>query len=160
MTTQATEKTPPKALADRRAVTADGSWMLWTALALAAVWTAVILISVFAPDLVSGGEQEHLPLAAFGTWLWGLIGTAGVLWAMNRLRWKAERKPIWIGFAVAVIGMWLAATLLSIYLPVLETGSDPTQVPLAALFAPLGAALLTALAGIFANEFGRAPELG
>ena len=29
------------------------------------------LLSLFAPDLVSGSEQEHLPVAAFTTWFWG-----------------------------------------------------------------------------------------
>ena len=35
----------------------------------AGIWTAVVLISVLAPDLVSGSEHEHLPIAAFATWL-------------------------------------------------------------------------------------------
>jgi membrane associated rhomboid family serine protease len=145
----------PEALTEKRAPTADRSWMLWTALALATVWVGVILISVFAPDLVSGSQQEHLPLAAMTTWLWGLVGTAAVFIAMNRLRGDAERKPIWIGFAVAIFAIWLAGTLLSIFLPVMETGTDPTRLPLGAMITPLAAALLTALAGMVAVEFGK-----
>jgi hypothetical protein len=38
--------------------------MLWTAIGIAGIWVAVLLISLFAPDLVSGSEQEHLPVAA------------------------------------------------------------------------------------------------
>jgi hypothetical protein len=142
----------------RRAV-ADGSWMVWTSAALAAVWVGVILTSVFAPDLVTGVHREQLPLAAFATWIWGLVGTVAVLWAMRRLRGAAERRPIWIGFGAAVIGVWLAATLLGIFLPVLETGRvHATQLPLGALIAPLAAALLTGMAGFVAVEFGRPPK--
>jgi hypothetical protein len=39
---------------DRRAATADLSWMLWTAIGIGGIWVAVLLISVLAPDLVSG----------------------------------------------------------------------------------------------------------
>jgi hypothetical protein len=38
-----------------------------------------------------------------------------------------------------------------ITLPVFETGSDPTRIPVAALFAPVAAAMLTALAGAIAG---------
>lgn len=156
MSTRMRERATAAAV-DRRAVTADGSWMLWTSIALAAVWIGVLLISIFAPDLVSGTQQEHLPLAAFGTWIWGIVGTAGALWGMSRLRGSAERKPIWIGLATAVIFIWLVGTLLGIFLPVMETGTDPTQLPLGALFAPLGASFLTVLAGVVAVGFGRPP---
>jgi hypothetical protein len=39
---------------DRRAATADLSWMLWTAIGIGGISVAVLLISVLAPDLVSG----------------------------------------------------------------------------------------------------------
>jgi hypothetical protein len=129
--------------------------MLWTSIALTAVWVGAVLISVFAPDLVSGTQQEHLPLAAFVTWLWGLGATAAVFIPMNRLRGSAQRKPIWIGFGVVVIALWAAATVLGIWLPVYETGTDPTQLPFGAMFAPMAAAALTVLAGIVAVEFGK-----
>jgi hypothetical protein len=67
---------------DRRAATADPSWMLWTAIGVGGIWVAVLLISLLAPDFVSGSEQEHLPIAAFTTWFWGGIGTLVFLWAM------------------------------------------------------------------------------
>jgi hypothetical protein len=41
---------------------------------------------------------------------------------------------------------WGLATVFGITLSVFETGSDPTQIPFAAFFAPAAAALLTALA--------------
>src|SRR5829696_1023966 len=87
---------------DRRASTADLSWMVWTAIGIGGIWVAVLLISLFAPDLVSGSQQEHLPVAAFTTWFWGAIGTMILLWAMGRLQGSARWQPIWIGGTVAL----------------------------------------------------------
>ncbi len=153
--------TPERQLspADVRAATADGSWMLWTTIALVAIWLAVVLISLFSPDLVSGSEQEHLALPAFTAWLWGLIGTIALIWGMSKLRGEKGRRPIWVGLGVVVTAIWVIATILSLTLPVLETGSDPTQLPLAALIAPLGAAVLTTLATVVAGIFGRPPAV-
>jgi hypothetical protein len=139
---------------------ADGSWMLWSIGGLAGIWTGVVLISVLAPDMVSGSEQEHLPVAAFATWLWGLVSTAGFLWAMGKLRGDAVRRPIWIGLSVVALTVWLVATILSITLPVVETGSDPTRLPIAAMVTPIAAAVLTVLAGIIAGVFSRPPQAG
>ena len=71
---------------DRRPASADGSWMAWTAGGIAGIWVAVAAISLLAPDMVTGSEQQHMPVAAFGTWLWGLIATGTYLWGMERLR--------------------------------------------------------------------------
>lgn len=78
---------------DRRATTADLSWMLWTAIGIGGIWVAVLLLSLLAPDLVSGSEQEHLPVAAFTTWFWGGAGTLVFLWAMGRLRGARGGSP-------------------------------------------------------------------
>lgn len=146
--------------AGRGAGTADGPWMAWTAAAIVGIWIAVVVISIFSPDLVSGSQQERLPLVAFVTWIWGGIGTVAVLWAMGALRGSEERKPLWIGFTATTLVIWLIATILSITLPVFETGTDPTQLPFGALFAPLAAALLTGLAGVVVNVFRRSPATG
>lgn len=145
---------------DEHRATADGSWMVWSVGGLAAIWIAVAMISVLAPDMISGSEQEHLPVAAFATWLWGLVATGGFLWAMGRLRGTVSRRPIWIGLAVATVAVWLVATIVSITVPVVETGSDPTRLPIAAMVAPMAAAGLTGLAGIVAGVFSRPPEAG
>ena len=116
-----------------------------------------MLISVFAPDMVSGSEHEHLPVAAFGTWFWGVIGTAAFLWAMGKLRGDATWRPTWIGLSVVTLVLWGLATLLGIFLPVVETGSDPTRLPVGAFFGPVGAAVLTGLAGVVAGVFRRGP---
>jgi len=142
---------------DRPAATAYLSWMLWTAIGIGGIWVAVVLISLFAPDLVSGSEQQHLPIAAFTTWFWGSIGTLVLLWAMGRLRGTAMGQPVWIGLSVVALVLWAGATILAITLPVFETGTDPTQIPFGAMFAPAGAALLTALAGLISNILARGP---
>jgi hypothetical protein len=67
--------------------------------------------------------------------LWTAIGTGGI-WVvvlLLSLRWQ----PIWIGLSVVTLGIWAVATILGITLPVMETGTDPTQIPFAAIFAPL-----------------------
>src|SRR5688500_8457172 len=138
---------------ERRSAMADGSWMAWTAAGIAGIWVAVALISVFAPDMVSGSEQQHLPVAAFGSWLWGLAATGAFVWAMGKLRGSAARRPIWIGLTAVTLAVWLVATIVSIALPVVETGSDPTRLP-------VGAMVFTALAGITAGVFARPPESG
>jgi hypothetical protein len=138
---------------DRRAATADLSWMLWTAIGIGGIWVAVVLLSLLAPDLVSGSEQDHLPLAAFTTWFWGGVGTLIFLWVMGRLRGSARSQPIWIGLSLVTLGIWALATMLGVTLPVTETGTDPTRIPFAAIFAPVAAAMLTALAGAVANVF-------
>lgn len=132
--------------------------MAWTAAGITGIWVAVALISILAPDMVSGSEQEHLPLAAFTAWLWGLVATVAFLWATGKLRGAAERRPIWIGLTTATLAVWLVATILSITLPVVETGSDPTRLPLGAVLAPLAAAVLTCLAGITSRVFSRPPH--
>ncbi len=59
---------------------------------------------------------------------------------MGKLRGDATWRSTWIGLAVATLVLWGLATLLSITLPVVETGSDPTELPMAAFFAPAAAA--------------------
>lgn len=143
---------------DSAIATADRSWMAYTASLLVLIWVAVLVVSIFAPDLVSGSQQEHLPLAAFTTWLWGAVGTAAVLWTMSKLRGDAENRPIWVGYSAVVALVWVVATVLALTLPEFETGTDPTKLPLAALFAPLGAAVLTGLAGVVAVVFSQPPN--
>jgi hypothetical protein len=142
---------------DRGAATADGSWMVWTTIGIVGIWIAVILISLFAPDFVSGSEQELLPLAAFTTWFWGGVGTLIFLWAIGKLRGNAKWRPTWIGLSVVTLAVWGGAAIIGIAAPVLETGSDPTRIPFGAFFAPVGAAMLTALAGVVTNVFRRGP---
>jgi hypothetical protein len=145
---------------DRTAASADPSWMLWTAIGIGGIWVAVLLLSLLAPDLVSGSEQEHLPVAAFTSWFWGGVGTLVFLWVMGRLRGSARRRPIWIGLSATTLAIWMVATIVGVTLPVIETGTDPTRIPLAGIVAPIAAAMLTALAGAVAQVFGSGPADG
>jgi hypothetical protein len=78
---------------DRREVTADVSWMLWSAIGIGGIWIAVLLLRLFAPDVVSGSEPERLPVAAFTTWYLGGADTLVVLWAMGRHRRNRRPSP-------------------------------------------------------------------
>jgi hypothetical protein len=138
--------------------TADQSWKVWTLIGVVAIWVGVIAISLLSPDLVSGSEQEHLPLAAFVTWIWGLIATIGLLWGMSKLRGSAERQSLWMGLVIAVAIIWGVAVVLSAALPTWETGTDPTTLPLWAIAMPLAAALATALAAVIAGIFSESPD--
>jgi hypothetical protein len=78
----------------------------------------------------------------------------------KQLRGSARWQPIWIGLSVVTLAIWAVATIIGITLPVMETGTDPTQIPFSAIFAPVAAAMLTALAGAVANVFREAPAAG
>jgi hypothetical protein len=58
---------------------------------------------------------------------------------------------------VTTVAVWLVAAILSITLPVFETGSDPTRLPIGAMVAPVAAAMLTIVGGITAGVFARPP---
>lgn len=138
--------------------TADRSWMAWTLFGVAAIWIGVAGVSLVAPDLVSGSEHGHLPLAGFLTWIWGLVATIGLLWGMSKLRGSARREGLWIGLAVAVAVIWGIALVLSAALPVWETGTDPTELPVWAIVAPIAASLLSLLACVIAGIFSETPS--
>jgi hypothetical protein len=144
-------------LAQQSTATADRSWMNWTLAGLAGTWISVIVISVTAPDLVSGSQHEHLPLAMFVTWIWGLVGSIGYLWGMSKLRGSAARRSLWTGLTIAVMVTWAVAVVVSATFPTWETGSDPTLIPVWALAAPIGAALVTTLASVVAGIFSQDP---
>lgn len=128
-------------------------------IAVAGIWTSVLAISLLAPDMVSGSEQQHMPVAAFGTWLWGIVATWAVLGAWGSLR-RSGARHLHRLLGVGVAGVWLVAAAVSVLGPVVETGSDPTRIPVAALVAPIVATVLTALvragldlvAGILAED--------
>jgi hypothetical protein len=125
---------------------------------IAAIWVGVLAISVAAPDLVSGSEHEHLPLAAITTWIWGLIATVGLLWGMSKLRGNVARKRLWIGLVTAAAVIWGVALVLSVALPVWETGSDPTERPIRAIVVPRAASMLTLLASVIVGIISESPE--
>ncbi|HEX2046183.1 MAG TPA: hypothetical protein VHF27_00360 [Acidimicrobiales bacterium] len=126
--------------------------------ALVGIWGGVVAMSLFAPDLVSGSEHEHLPIAALTTWIWGVVASRAVLTTLVRLsdaRSDQLRGQL-VGF---IAGVWAVAALVAILAPEMVTGSDPTRLPIAALLAPMAATALTTgaceMAAAFVARAGR-----
>lgn len=118
--------------------------------AVAAIWVATLLFSVFAPDLVSGSQQEHLPIAGLTGWPWAAAATGYVLMA-TRVRDAADDPRVWLGFEVSVVVIWAVVALAGIFAPELVTGSDPTRVPLAAIVAPVAGLVATGFVALHAT---------
>jgi hypothetical protein len=108
--------------------------------AVAAIVIAAVLASLFAPDLVTGREQVHLPLVALTIWPWAAAAIGYVLMAGRRSRARE--------LVLGVILVWAAAAVLVIAVPALVTGTDPTRIPLAALIVPAFAAVATGFLAI------------
>ena len=106
-----------------------------TATAVASIWVSSALVAVFAPDMVSGSEHEHLPLAALTVWLWTLTATAYVL--------MGARRTTSVTLVVGVAAVWAAVFVVAVAAPTMVTGSDPTEIPIGALLAPAVGALAT-----------------
>jgi hypothetical protein len=111
-------------------------------IACAGIWLNVAAASLLSPDLVSGSEQEHIPLAAITAWLWGLVST-GYVALLAAVRSDVGEGLSWRSLALAVVSIWSIAAAVSGLGPELVTGADPTRVPLSALIAPPAASLAT-----------------
>lgn len=115
-------------------------------LGLGAIWTAVIVISAFAPDNVSGSQQEHVPLAAFLTWIWGLLASRSMITLLAGQRDHPERFADVRLLIAGIAGVWAVAAVVGVFGPEMVTGSDPTRTPIAAILAPIAAMVLTTTA--------------
>lgn len=107
--------------------------------AVGVIWVASAVTAIATPDMVSGSQHEHLPLTAITIWLW-TIAASGYA-AMTPV---ADARD-WL---VAVVLVWTAMAVAAIAAPVMETGSDPTMIPIAALVAPPVAAVVTGFLGL------------
>jgi hypothetical protein len=145
-----TELPPPTAELEVPSTPRSASWVV---VAVASVWLAVGTLSIFAPDLVSGTEQERVPIAGLLTWLWGGLATGLIALAAGMSDTSTER---WRAIAITVAVIWSVAAAAGIWSPVLETGTDPTRVPLAAILAPIAATVATAFIAVYAA--GSLPE--
>ena len=118
---------------------------LWIWATIVVIWVSVFIMSTGSPNLEFGEEPEVIDVAIIMDWFWGLVGTVGVLRLTlfrrpNEAGWGEDTAWPWI---LGVVGaLWLAAALVSINLPVLEVGDD-IVVPVAAIVAPIAAAMLT-----------------
>lgn len=124
------------------------------AIGLGAVWAAVAVISVFAPDSVSGSEQDHLPIAAILTWVWGLVASRSLIDVLLAQRAHPDRlrdAGVLVGGVAAV---WIVAAAVGVFGPVMVTGSDPTRLPIAAVLAPVAALVLTNTACALFTSWG------
>jgi hypothetical protein len=132
------------------------AWTIWLTVTLGTIWLAVALISVFAPDMVSGSEQQHLPIAALTTWVWGTIATVaqGVFGASAA---QSNRISVWLLAQPAVTTVaWCIAVIAGVFTPPMRTGTDPTIIPLAALIAPIAACAVTVITATLAFVTDRA----
>ncbi len=116
--------------------------LLPAAVAVAGLWLAMALSSVFAPDLISS-EQDHVPIVAITIWIWGAVATGFVMFGAAFP--TRDRMARW-GLPVAVLGIWGAVALVTIFAPTIVAGSDGTIVPIAGLFAPVAGAVATGYA--------------
>ena len=117
--------------------------MLPAAVAVAGIWLAMALSSVFAPDMITGSQHEHVPIVGITIWMWGVVATGFVLFGAAFP--TRDRMARW-GLAVAVLGIWGAVALVSIFAPTTVTGSDPTTVPIAGLISPVAGTIATGFA--------------
>ena len=104
--------------------------------AVAWIWVSTVILSLNAPDLVTGSEHERLPLVAMTAWIWAGVASGYVL-----LLPVVQRRASDVVGAVAAI--WVFVAVATISGPVLETGSDPTELPLLGVLAPIGGAIAT-----------------
>jgi hypothetical protein len=119
-------------------------WLAATAITV--IWAAVIVISVFSPDLVSGTQQDHTPVAGILTWIWGLIATRALITTLAAQRGRPGRVGDVAWLVAGVSAAWAAAAAVAVSVPELVTGADPTHLPLAAIIAPIAAMVITSTA--------------
>jgi hypothetical protein len=126
---------------------------LMTGIALGCIVISGVLGSIFTPDLVSTGGSadigfvhQHVPLAAYMGWVFDVIAIAMVLpTAMQGIRAKVTDRVPWMMLGLGVGGIWLAVMFISIFTPVMVTGTAPwiTEVPLASILSVIAGLILT-----------------
>lgn len=132
-----------------------GGWVgLAPWVAVAAIWVPTLAFSLFAPDMVTGSQQEHLPLGALTAWLWAATATGYVLMA-TRSREPSDAPSRWFGFGLSVATIWVVVALAGIFTPELVTGTDPTRIPLATLVAPIAGMVATGFVALHATTSRR-----
>jgi len=127
---------------------AEGSRYLFAGIAVGSIWLAIAAASIWTPDLISGTDQEHVPLAAIVDWFYAALATGLVLMAFGR-RSPGATRSLWLGFTVAIAAIWFVVAVASIYAPSIVTGTDPSTVPIAALASPIAGVIATAFVSVF-----------
>jgi len=138
----------------RRIAAPDLSYAyLMTGIAVACIGISGVLGCIFSPDLVSTGGSadigytyQHVPIAAYSGWIWPVIALAMVLpTAMQGFRAKVTDRVPWTMLGLGAGGIWLAVMFISIFTPVMVTGTAPwlTWVPLASFISVVAGVVLT-----------------
>lgn len=118
-------------------------------LAVAGIWVCVVLAIIFSPDMVTGTQHDHLQMA-YGDVLWAAIATGAVAGlTLSGLRARATDRMPWIVLGVGTALIWLGVLLASVFAPVMVTGTDPTELPLVVIVAPIFGAIATGLLTTF-----------
>ena len=125
---------------------------LMTGIAIGCIVISGVLGSIFTPDFVStsgatvGYIHQHTPVAAYTGWIWDVIAISMVLpTAMQGIRAKITDRVPWTMLGLGVSGIWLAVMFISIFTPVMATGTAPwiTEVPLASILSVIAGLVLT-----------------
>lgn len=123
--------------------------LVWVALGLGSIWLAVLIISLFAPELQYGSEREEFPLVAAVTWIWGAAGSSYLLRAfVERHRTAADQRHAWVGLTASTGVIWAVVTIIALVIPrfFFEFGDNVLWVPLGSLVAPAAGAVATSIA--------------
>jgi len=143
----------PAGLAEVNVESSSESRFLFAGLSVAAIWLATLAASIWSPDMITGSEHEHFGMAAVTDWLYAAIATGLVLLTFSR-RTRGATHSLWVGFTIAIAGIWAAVALASIYSPTFVTGTDPTTIPIGVFVAPVAGMIATAFASVFAAGGG------
>jgi len=137
---------------------------IWVWMTIAAIWIMVLIMSMGSANLEFGADPVVINVGIVVDWFWGLVGTVGVLRLTmfrrpSEVGWGDDGAWPWVFGVVAA--MWLAAAVAAVSLPVFELGDD-IVIPVAAIVAPIAAAMLTwyaceFLVAGFAARRGSAP---
>ena len=142
--------TPPR----RTARAGFGYAYLMMGIAVGCICVSGVLGSIFTPDLVStsgaavGYIHQHTPLAAYMGWIFDVIALAMVLpAAIQGIRAKVTDRVPWTMLGIGAGSIWLAVMFISIFAPVMVTGTAPwiTEVPLASILSVVAGLILTGL---------------
>jgi formate hydrogenlyase subunit 4 len=136
----------------------DGRLARWSpGICVAVIWIATLAATLFSPDLITGSQQEHLPLVGILDWLWAAVATGYVVMA-NRGGvnvWAGDGIP---SAALGLTAVWTTMALANIFAPPMVTGTDPTQIPLVAILVPLAAMAVTGFICLQAATSRRSPS--
>lgn len=112
------------------APTGAGFAYLMTGTAVGLIIVSGVLGSIFAPDMVTGSEHEHLHIAAFTGWIFNVIAIGLVVTAaMQGIRSHVTDKAPWTMLGGGVSAIWLAVMFVVIFAPSGSKAPIPQRSP-------------------------------